>query len=83
MSTKLTILQVLSENSGRYVSGQELADILGISRNSVWKAANKLKKQGYNIESMSGTGYRLINSGDILSEDYLRENISHPSRTLR
>lgn len=80
MSTKLTILQVLSENSGRYVSGQELADILGISRNSVWKAANKLKKQGYNIGSMSGTGYRLINSGDILSEDYLRENISHPCR---
>ena len=29
MSTKLTLLEVLSENSGRYVSGQELADVLG------------------------------------------------------
>lgn len=80
MSTKLTLLEVLSENSGRYVSGQELADILGISRNSVWKAANRLKQQGYNIESMAGTGYRLINAGDILSEDYIKENISHPCR---
>ena len=80
MSTKLTLLQILSENSGRYVSGQELADILGISRNSVWKAANKLKQQGYNIESMPGTGYRLISAGDILSQDYMRENITHPCR---
>ncbi len=80
MSTKLTLLEVLSENSGRYVSGQELADVLGISRNSVWKAANKLKQQGYNIESMAGTGYRLVNAGDILSEDYLKENITYPCR---
>lgn len=80
MSTKLTLLQILSENSGRYVSGQELADILGISRNSVWKAANKLKQQGYNIESMPGTGYRLISASDILSQDYMRENITHPCR---
>ena len=80
MSTKLTLLEVLSENSGRYISGQELADVLGISRNSVWKAANKLKQQGYNIESMAGTGYRLINAGDILSEDYLKENITYPCR---
>ena len=80
MSTKLTLLEVLSENSGRYISGQELADVLGISRNSVWKAAAKLKQQGYNIESMSGTGYRLISASDILSEDYLRENITHPCR---
>ena len=80
MSTKLTLLEVLSENSGRYISGQELADVLGISRNSVWKAAVKLKQQGYNIESMSGTGYRLISASDILSEDYLRENITHPCR---
>lgn len=80
MSTKLTLLQVLTENSGQYVSGQELAGLLGVSRNSVWKAANKLKTQGYNIESISGTGYRLINSGDILSEDYIKEKISHPCR---
>ena len=80
MSTKLTLLQVLTENSGRYISGQELADLLGICRNSVWKAANKLKQQGYNIESMPGTGYRLISASDILSEDYLRENITHPCR---
>lgn len=80
MSTKLSLLEVLSQNIGQYVSGQELADMLGISRNSVWKAASRLKQQGYNIESMAGTGYRLINAGDILSRDFLRENITHPCR---
>ena len=78
MSTKLSLLEVLSQNIGQYVSGQELADVLGISRNSVWKAAAKLKQQGYNIESMAGTGYRLISASDILSADYLRQNIAHP-----
>ena len=80
MSTKLSLLEVLSQNIGQYISGQELADVLGISRNSVWKAAAKLKQQGYNIESMAGTGYRLISSSDILSADYLRQNIAHTCR---
>lgn len=80
MSTKLTLLELLTDSSGRYVSGQEIAGQLGISRNSVWKAINSLKKQGYNIDSMAGTGYRLISTSDILSEDYLRENINHPCK---
>ena len=80
MSTKLSLLEVLSRNIGQYVSGQELADVLGISRNSVWKAAAGLKQQGYNIESMAGTGYRLVSDSDILSGDYLKENIAHPCR---
>ena len=58
MSTKLTLLEVLNENTNIYLSGQELADRLGISRNSVWKAMKKLQEQGYIIESKAGTGYR-------------------------
>lgn len=80
MSTKLTLLELLSEREGQFFSGQELADRLGLSRNSIWKAANKLREQGYSIESMAGTGYRLKNTEDIISEDYLRENISYPCK---
>ena len=38
MSTKLTLLEVLNENTNTYLSGQQLADRLGLSRNAVWKA---------------------------------------------
>jgi len=80
MSTKLTLLELLTENTGTYISGQEIADQMGISRNSVWKAVKKLQDQGYEIESMPSRGYRLVNTGDILSADYLKENIKHPCR---
>ena len=59
MSTKLTLLEVLNENTNTYLSGQQLADRLGLSRNAVWKAMKKLQDQGYVIESKVGTGYRL------------------------
>lgn len=80
MSTKLNLLELLSAKPGTYISGQQLAAELGISRNSVWKAVKKLQEQGYKIESMSSRGYRLLTSGDILSPDYLKENIHHPCR---
>ena len=79
MSTKLSLLELLTSNTG-YLSGQEIADQLGISRNSVWKAVKKLQEQGYKIESMPSRGYRLVNTDDILSPDYLRENINHPCK---
>ena len=78
MSTKLSLLKILSENKSNYISGQELAAQLGVSRNSVWKAIKKLQEQGYRIDSRPATGYRLIDSGDVISPDYIRENISHP-----
>ena len=80
MSTKLSLLEILNDNKSKYISGQELADQLGISRNSVWKAIKKLQEQGYHIDSRPATGYRLVGSGDILSPDYIRENIPHPCK---
>ncbi len=80
MSTKLSLLELLNENSNKFVSGQEIADRLGVSRNAIWKAIKNLQSQGYNIESMPSTGYRLLNVSDILSTDYLKENIHHPCK---
>lgn len=82
MSTKLTLLEVLNENTNTYLSGQQLADKLGISRNAVWKAMKKLQAQGYHIESKAATGYRLLEQTDIITADYLRENITRPCRYL-
>lgn len=57
-SRRDTVLRVLKE-SGAYVSGQELCDMLGISRTAVWKIIAGLKKDGYVIEAVNNRGYRL------------------------
>ena len=38
MSVKDEVLKELENNKGDYISGGQLADNLGVSRNSVWKA---------------------------------------------
>lgn len=63
LSTKNQVLKILHKNQknspDKAVSGEELAELTGFSRVSVWKAVQALQKSGYKIESGS-TGYRLI-----------------------
>ena len=47
METKEKVLCLLYDNRGESISGEEIARMLGISRNSVWKAVNALKEDGY------------------------------------
>ncbi len=51
-----------------HISGEEIADKLGVSRNSVWKAIKQLTQEGYNIEAVRNKGYSLIVDGDIVSK---------------
>ena len=52
MSTKTELLALLAQKEGRYASGQELADTLGVSRNAIWKAVKALQAQGYTYAEM-------------------------------
>ncbi len=72
MSTKNKIIGLLEQNRSSYVSGQELADQIGISRAAIWKIINQLKQEGYEIDSSNGKGYLLKDSNDILSEEAIR-----------
>ena len=62
VSTKNQILKILrtsmKKHPGKAVSGEELAEMTGISRVSVWKAVQALISSGYEIESVK-TGYFL------------------------
>lgn len=80
MSTKLRVLETLRDKSPAYISGQELADALGISRNSVWKAIKRLQEDGFSIDSKSSTGYRLVESADILSASVLTDLVAKPCK---
>ena len=67
MSSKDIVLGFLEQNKDRYISGQDMADTLGYSRNAVWKAITDLRSKGYEIDAVKNRGYRLSPKSDILS----------------
>lgn len=68
MTTKEKILDLLKNNANDYISGQELADRLFVTRAGIWKAIKALQKEGYNIEAVTNKGYRLISDTDELTK---------------
>ena len=58
------ILEYLGEKE--YVSGEVLAQKLGISRVAVWKKIQRLKNMGYEIIADQNLGYCLISRPDLL-----------------
>jgi len=57
---KEKILEILKKNQDQYISGQAISREFNVSRTAVWKHISQLKAEGYNIESISNRGYRLI-----------------------
>ncbi len=79
--TKNDVLLLLREQEGRFLSGEELARSLRISRTAVWKAIGQLRREGYPIESVTRRGYRLLPGADVLSAGGVRMYLRH--RELR
>lgn len=69
MGVKEEVLRTLRAASDEYISGQALADRLHVSRHAVWKAIDKLRADGYEIEARTKCGYRLLATGDKLSAE--------------
>lgn len=74
MSTKNDVLTQLL-NSADYISGQQLADKLCVSRAAVWKAVKALVKEGYEIDAVTNKGYRLLNNDDLVSAQSIKLNL--------
>ena len=72
MKTYEKIFDILSQ-ADDYVNGEKIAQELGISRTSIWKAIQKLEKEGIQIESVKNRGYRLT-AGDLLIPDWIEEH---------
>lgn len=67
MATKDQILSLLLSCRGSYLSGEELAQSLSVSRAAVWKGVKALKAAGFPINAQQNRGYRLETGLDILS----------------
>ena len=67
MNVKQSILSALEQNRGTALSGQALAEQLGVTRNAVWKAIHTLQAEGYAVLATPNRGYRLADDCDRLS----------------
>ncbi|MCQ4021780.1 biotin--[acetyl-CoA-carboxylase] ligase [Ruminococcus sp. zg-924] len=76
MSTVNSILEFLRRDG--YISGQEISDSLGISRNSISKHIKALRQKGYVIDSVTNRGYKLLSEPDEL----LQQDINNKITTL-
>ena len=60
------VLSFFQTHDSEYLSGQDLSDVLKISRVAVWKHIKKIQTLGYKIESKQKLGYRLVNNTEKL-----------------
>lgn len=82
MSVKNDVLHILEQNKGNSISGQELAEKLGVSRTAIWKAIKALKEDGFLIEGISNKGYSLAASSDLLSSEGIRLYLRNEYREI-
>ncbi len=61
---------------GGFVSGQELSELLGVSRTAIWKAIRQLEESGYEIEAVRNKGYRLVSEPDLLTTEAIASKLS-------
>jgi len=79
------LVRLFHENSGRFLSGEELAGNLGVSRTTIWNHIRFLKKLGYQFAAHTHTGYKLVAIPDKLlpQEISLRLKTRFLGRTIR
>ena len=83
MSVKDNLLALLDQDRGEYISGEQIAEHLGVSRTAVWKAIKSLQEDGYRISAVTNRGYALSEDTDILSAQSVSKYLTGPARDLR
>jgi len=72
----IKILSFLKAHKSEFLSGQDMRDILKISRVAVWKDIKKIRSLGYKIESKQNLGYRLVDSSELLLPWEVTQNLN-------
>ena len=69
------LLNILAD--GRFHSGRELGEQLGVSRSAVWKQIHHIQESGIEVYSVKGRGYRIPGGLDLLSLENIEAQLSH------
>ena len=83
MSVREEVKKLLEANRDKSLSGQEIAEQIGVTRAAVWKAVNTLKQEGYRIEAVNNRGYRLLEESDILSPEGIKLELDEKYRNYK
>ena len=75
-----SLLQLLSD--GEFHSGEELGELLDVSRTAVWKHLKKLEPLGLPLTSVKGRGYRLEGGLELLDAGKINAALSPAVRRL-
>lgn len=82
MTVQDHLRELLESNKSVYLSGEEIARRLGVSRNAVWKAIKSLKADGYPIAAAPNRGYCLAAESDVLSDSGIRRYLTGEAQAL-
>lgn len=74
-NVKNKILRLLKESED-FLSGEKISEEFGVTRAAIWKTINSLKEEGYEIESISRKGYRLLSSPDVLTYEEIKDYLN-------
>lgn len=75
------LLEQLSD--GSFHSGEELAQLLGVSRTAIWKQIDSLRSDyQLDIHAVRGRGYRLADSLELLNVKQITEALSTQQQSL-
>jgi len=83
MATKDKVLEILTQNTEKPVSGEKLAEACGVSRAAVWKAINSLREQNCQIEGTTNGGYVLHGSADLVTNELVISELSKNYESLK
>ncbi|MCD4706458.1 MAG: HTH domain-containing protein [Candidatus Sabulitectum sp.] len=75
MPSSAAVVRIL-RNSNGFVSGEEIAESLGVSRAAVWKHIRNLRNMGFDISASTNKGYMLVAVPDIPSVEVLSSLLS-------
>lgn len=70
-SAERILLRHLLESRGKFLSGNDLAGLLGVSRVSVWGCFERLRAEGFRFSAVRNRGYRLEQEPDHVFEPLL------------
>jgi BirA family biotin operon repressor/biotin-[acetyl-CoA-carboxylase] ligase len=70
------ILRELWRHKGEFVSGNQIANQLNMSRVAVWKHINILKNEGYQVIGTKGKGYSLKDYHSIIVPEEVTANLN-------
>lgn len=83
ISVKSRLLELLEQNRGITISGEQMARELECTRAAVWKAVKALQQEGYEIEAGPNKGYMLSEDNNILAEEGIRPLLRQPEVYLK